>query len=58
MRDRPPMRYHFYSNMALYFYTFVPPMKDHLSYETTLCGSVGGLSLQVSLYMCYIARLD
>ncbi len=37
-RDRPPTRDHISSNMALHFYTFVPQMKDHLSYKTTFCG--------------------
>ncbi len=34
------MRDHFNNNMALHFYTFIPPMKDHLSYKTTFCGPV------------------
>ncbi len=41
MRDRPLMRDHSCSNMALYFYRFVPVMRDHLTYKTTFCGSVG-----------------
>ncbi len=28
-----------WSNMALHFYTFVPVIKDHLSYKTTLCST-------------------
>ncbi len=28
------------SDMALHFYTFLPLMKDHLSYKTTFCGPV------------------
>ncbi len=41
MGDRHLMRDHFSSNMAVHFYTFVPVMKDHLSYKTTFCGLVG-----------------
>ncbi len=40
MRDWPLKR-NFSNNMALHFYTLVPPMKDHLSYKTTFCGHVG-----------------
>ncbi len=40
MRKQPLMRDHFSSNMALSFYTFVPLMKDHLSYKTNLCDPV------------------
>ncbi len=43
MTDLPQMRFNCCSNvvMALHFYTFVPPMRDHQSYKTTLCGPVG-----------------
>ncbi len=41
MRDRPLIRDYFCSNLALHFYTFVPLIKDHLSYKTTFCGPMG-----------------
>ncbi len=45
MRDQLLMRDHCCGNMALlHFYTFVPAMKDDLSYKTTFCGPGGGLS--------------
>ncbi len=50
LRDQPPMRDHFSGNLGLHFYTFIPPMKDHLSYKTSLLWSHGGFKLQVSLY--------
>ncbi len=34
-RDQPPSRDYFCSNMALHLHTYVPPVKDHLSYKTT-----------------------
>ncbi len=51
LRDRPPMRDHFSRNLGLYFYSFLPPMKNHLSYKSSLLWSHGGLKSQVSLYM-------
>ncbi len=52
------MKDHFCGNLGLHFYTFIPPMKDHLSYKTILGGSMGGLKSQVSLYkfLCVFAR--
>ncbi len=35
------MRDYFYSNIALYFYRFVPLTKDHLSYKITFWGPMG-----------------
>ncbi len=37
MRDHGKERHFQCSNMALIFNTFVPPMKDNLSYKTILC---------------------
>ncbi len=34
------MRNHFSTNLGLHFYTFIPPMIDHLSYKTPFCGPV------------------
>ncbi len=50
MIDQPLTRYHFCNKMAIYFYTFVPQMKDHLSYKTIFCSPMGGHLSQVSLY--------
>ncbi len=36
-RENRPIRIaHMYWNLILHFHTFIPPMKDHLSYQTTL----------------------
>ncbi len=44
------MKDHFSVNLGLHVYTFIPMMKDHLSYKTTFCGPMGVLKSQVSLY--------
>ncbi len=43
-------------NLGLHIYTFIPMMKDHLSYKTTLCGPMGGLKSQVSLYIKWVLQ--
>ncbi len=40
-RDRPMMSDHPITNNVLHFYTFVPQIKDYLSYKTTSCGPAG-----------------
>ncbi len=46
------MRDDFSSDMALNFYTFVPLMKDHLSYnKITFCGPMESFLVAVSLYI-------
>ena len=52
------MRDHFSRNVVIHFYTFIPPMKDHLSYKTTFCGPMGGLKPQVSLVWFFYSILD
>ncbi len=37
MRDWPLMKDHCCTNVTQHFYTFMPPMKYHLSYKTTFC---------------------
>ncbi len=46
-RDRSPTRDHFSSNMAPHFYTFVPPMKGHLSYKTTFSDPMGYICIDL-----------
>ncbi len=31
-------------------FLYIPVMKDHLSYKSIICGPIGGLKSQVSLY--------
>ncbi len=51
LKDQPSMIYYFIGNLGLYFYTFIPLMKDYLSYKTNFCGLYGCLKWQVSLYI-------
>ncbi len=54
LRDQPPKRDHFSGNLGLHFYTFIPPMKNHLSYKTTFWPHFvvpwGGIKTHFSLY--------
>ncbi len=50
MKGWPLARDHVCCHMSLHFYTFVPLMKDHLSYKTTFCGLWDVNSSEVSLY--------
>ncbi len=44
IRDQLPFKANLDKNIALHFYTFIPAMRDHLSYKTILGGPMVGWS--------------